>query len=316
MSASSERKIFARSAPAKLNLMLAVTGTRGGGFHELVSLVAPVPALCDELEMKICADAATDSLECVSAESAEDFARGVPVDASNLVLRAAAAFRSRVPAFPHVHFLLKKRIPHGAGLGGGSSDAVAALLLAAEAAGTLFGAGRATALCGGNALFPIAAALGSDCPLFLAGTPLVMRGRGEITEKLSAAEIAALAAKKFLIFKPAFSVSTAEAYSAMKRAAPQFYTPSAEAERRLAAWRAAPAETPLPLFNDMEAPVFRKFVALPAVFRILRERFGICAHMSGSGSACFAEISPQTDIPAVSACIRECLGASAFVFCA
>lgn len=319
-------KIFARSAPAKLNLMLAVTGTRADGFHEIVSLVAPVPALCDELEMEICAGAPADSLECISAEKAAefsgtekfagtDFARGVPVDASNLVLRAAAAFREIFPAFPHVRFLLKKRIPHGAGLGGGSSDAVAALLLAAEAAGTLFGA-RAAEICGGNALHALAASLGSDCPLFLAGTPLVMRGRGEITEKLAPAEIAALADKKFLIFKPAFSVSTAEAYGAMKRAAPRFYTPRAEAERRLAAWRADPAGTPIPFFNDMEAPVFRKFVALPAVFRVLRERFGICAHMSGSGSACFAEILPQTDVPAVAACIRECLGDSAFVFCA
>lgn len=315
---------FSRRAPAKLNLMLAVTGTRADGFHELVSLVVPVPALFDELELQLCPGDAEDSLECVSAaplpqnsarsvaSPAHDFARGVPVDASNLVLRAAAAFRKLVPAFPRVKFLLKKGIPHGAGLGGGSSDASAALLLLADAAGTFFGKKFDATF--RLALRELSATLGSDCPLFFAGKPVVMRGRGERLETLSEVECNALAAKKFLIFKPAFSVSTAEAYGAMKRAAPKFYTPADEAERRLAAWRAAPERAPFPFFNDIEAPVFQKFAALPAIFEILRERFALDAHMSGSGSACFAEISEKTDVPAVADCVRECLGETAFFF--
>jgi len=295
------QKKFCRSAPAKINLMLAVTGTRPDGFHELVSLVSPVVSLADFLTMEILrgeeSSACCDVLECATA--------GVPTDFSNLVLKAAAAFRRVVPAFPRVRFVLEKKIPHGAGLGGGSSDAAAALRLMSEAAGTLAPSEKS--------LREIAAKIGSDVPLFLAGTPVVMRGRGEKIEALSPEEISAISAKKFLIFKPAFGVSTAEAYGAMKRAAPEFYTPAETAERRLAAWRKNPATAPLPLFNDMEMPVFKKHVALPALFKILRERFGITAHMSGSGSACFAEIFPETDVPAVVALVCECWGKTAFV---
>lgn len=293
-----QKKVFERRAPAKINLMLAITGTRNDGFHNLVSLVAPVPALFDVLKMTLRPDATADSLACAMP--------GVPLDASNLVLRAAAAFRSRVPAFPFVHFELEKNIPHGAGLGGGSSDAATAILLMTEAAGTL-------APCD-EVLHAIAAEIGSDCPLFLAGEPIVMRGRGERTEKLSDAEKTAVASKRFLIFKPAFGVSTAEAYGSMKRAAPAYYTPENLAEEKLSAWRKDPAEIPLPLFNDMEGPVFKKHLALPALFGILRERFGLEPHMSGSGSACFAEIDDSTDLPAVRACIRACWGETAFVF--
>lgn len=291
-----EETVFTRRAPAKINLMLAITGVRDDGFHRLVSLVAPVPALCDELTMALRPDATEDSLSCEMP--------GVPLDASNLVLRAATAFRECVPAFPHVHFDLKKNIPHGAGLGGGSSDAATALLLMADAAGTC-APSRDT-------LREIAAKIGSDCPLFLDEKPVIMRGRGEYTETLSPAEIAAIHAKKFLIFKPAFGVSTAEAYGAMKREAPRYYSSEADAEAKLAAWRKNPS-APLPLFNDMEAPVFKKHLALPALFDVLRERFAIDPHMSGSGSACFAEISDATDVPAAVACIRATWGDTAFI---
>lgn len=294
---SFEKKVFEGLAPAKINLMLAITGTRTDGFHNLVSLVAPVPSLHDVLTMTLRSEADEDSLSCDMP--------GVPCDASNLVLRAAAAFRARVPAFPHVHFELKKNIPHGAGLGGGSSDAATALLLMAEAAGNE--TPEREILC------DIAAEIGSDCPLFLAGTPVVMRGRGEHTEKLSPEENAAIAAKRFLIFKPAFGISTAEAYGAMKREAPRYYTDEKTAEEKLSAWRKNPAETPLPMFNDMEAPVFKKHLALPALFKILRERFSLEPHMSGSGSACFAEISSETNLPAVAALIRKCWGETAIV---
>lgn len=293
-----EEKKYFRRAPAKLNLALAITGVRADGFHNLVSLVLPVPALSDALTMRLRPDAAADTLDCAVP--------GVPRDASNLVLRAADAFRRRVPAFPHVHFDLEKNVPHGAGLGGGSSDAAAAILLMAEAAGTLAPSPEI--------LREIASEIGSDCPLFLSAAPVIMRGRGERIEQLSSDEIAALASRRFLIFKPAFGVSTAEAYGAMKRAAPKFYTPAAEAESRIAEWRKAPRERALPLFNDMEAPVFEKHIALRALFRALRERFGLAAHMSGSGSACFVEISSGTDVPAVAAFIRECWGETAFVF--
>lgn len=272
--------------------MLAVTGTRPDGFHDLVSLVAPIE-IGDTL---VAEDAAEDSLACD--------APGVPTDATNLVLRAAALFRERVPACAPVAWTLEKRVPHGAGLGGGSSDAAAAL--------RLLNARNGNALAEPE-LREIAARLGSDVPLFLSGIPVVMRGRGERVEALPPAAAESLRGRRFLLFKPAFGVSTAEAYGAMKRNAPHDYIPEAEAETRLRAWFTAPATTPLPLFNNMERAVFRKHLALPALFEILRERCGLNAHMSGSGSACFAEIFAETDVPAAVGIVRECWGETAFV---
>src|SRR6478735_8846794 len=98
-------------SPAKLNLFLAVTGRRADGFHDLVSLVWPVE-FGDTLGV---APASATVLECDDAELA--------VDDSNLVLKAASAFRAATRGEVSARFRLTKRIPMGAGLGGGSSDA-------------------------------------------------------------------------------------------------------------------------------------------------------------------------------------------------
>ncbi|MDR2863956.1 MAG: hypothetical protein LBV54_08850, partial [Puniceicoccales bacterium] len=233
-------------APAKINLLLAITGVRPDGFHSLVSLVSPI-ALGDTLWLEPGASGeGQDTLAC-------DFP-GVPVDASNLVLKAAAVFREKVPHLPRLHFTLEKRVPHGAGLGGGSSDAAAALRLLNEVAGHPLDTA---------ALEALAARLGSDCPLFLRGAPVIMRGRGERVEALTQAEASALRGRRLLLFKPAFGVSTAEAYAAMKASGGADYVLEADAERRLAAWRAVPAQEALPLFNNMERAVFAKHLALP-----------------------------------------------------
>ena len=288
------RKI-SRFAPAKINLMLAITGVRADGFHDLVSLVAPL-ALGDEISAETGEGVSADSLECDMP--------GVPADETNLVMRATKIFREIVPACPPVAWRLRKRIPHGAGLGGGSSDAASALMILNEIC-----AGAP----GGKILRELAARLGSDCPLFLEEKPVVMRGRGERVEVLTENEIAALRGREFLIFKPAFGVSTAEIYGAMRAASPRFYVSENLANARISAWKSAPESEPLPLFNNMELPVFEKFVALPALFEILRERCGLAPHMSGSGSACFAELSKNADVSAAERAIRDAWGDSAFV---
>lgn len=281
-------------APAKINLMLAITGVRPDGFHNLVSLVAPIN-FGDHLWLETPAGLAADELRC-------DFP-GVPTDGTNLVMKAAAAFRREHPATPFARFTLDKRTPHGAGLGGGSSDAAAALLLLNDATGRPFDAARLAAL---------AAELGSDCPLFLDGAPVVMRGRGERVEKLSAAETHALSGRRLLLFKPDFGVSTVEAYKAMK-ADGRMYRPEPDAESFLAAWRADVAKAPLPLFNNMESAVFAKHLALPALLDELRAKFGLAPRMSGSGSACFALLPEGFDSGPVIAAIRAAWGESAFV---
>ncbi|MDR1498295.1 MAG: 4-(cytidine 5'-diphospho)-2-C-methyl-D-erythritol kinase [Puniceicoccales bacterium] len=281
-------------APAKINLLLAILGTRPDGFHELASLAAPI-ALGDTLWLEMPATLPEDSLHC-------DYL-GVPTDNTNLVLRAAAVFRKCVPATPPVRFTLQKRIPHGAGLGGGSSDAASTLLLLNEASG------RPLSLA---TLEELAAAIGSDCPMFLHGRPVIMRGRGERIETLLPREHAALRGRRLLLFKPDFSVSTAAAYNAMRNLGAPAYAGATQALAQLATWRASP-ETEPPLFNNMEGVVFAKHLALPVLIKHLQAKFALSPRMSGSGSACFAFLPTEFDVAPVAKTIREAWGTSAFI---
>lgn len=279
-------------APAKLNLFLAITGRRADGFHDLVSVVATVD-FGDTLHAE---PAAQTTLTC------DDPA--LPVDETNLVLKAARAFAAATGWQGGVKFHLEKRTPAGAGLGGGSSDAVAALRALNALAGEPLAAER---------LGELAGSLGSDCPLFLAGRPIVMRGRGERVEPLPASVAARLAGRRVLIFKPAFGISTPWAYGQMI-ARPETYLPVPQAEARLAAWLAdgsAPAEALL--YNNMERVAFAKWLALPALLDALQRDFGVTARMSGSGSACFALLPDSVPAESLKSAIRAAWGETAFV---
>jgi 4-diphosphocytidyl-2-C-methyl-D-erythritol kinase len=284
-------------SPAKVNLFLVITGRRADGFHELVSVVAPL-VFGDELTVEMVADAGDNfSLSCDDA--------AVPADETNLVLRAAQAFREASGWRGSVAFRLTKRTPIGAGLGGGSSNAVAAL----RALNTL--AGKPL---GEEALAKIAAGLGSDCALFLHERPLVMRGRGEQIERLPAAAERRLRGRRVLLFKPAVGISTAWAYGQMIKTGAAAYLPAHDAEARLRTWLedgAAPAERLL--FNNMEPAAFSKYVTLPVLLAWLRDAFGVAVGMSGSGSACFALLEENTPVAKMIACIREAWGEDVFV---
>jgi 4-diphosphocytidyl-2-C-methyl-D-erythritol kinase len=288
---------FSIFAPAKLNLFLAVTGQRSDGFHDLVSVVAPLD-FGDTLRIE---PSSGFSLACTDPE--------VPTDSTNLVLKAAAAFAeasAKPPAgLTGAKFFLEKRIPMGAGLGGGSSDAVAALRLLNRRAGP---GGELSP----DGLHRVAAQLGSDCPLFLHGGPVILRGRGERVTPLPAAVAARLRGRRVLVFKPAFGIPTPWAYRQLA-AAPAEYRPAAAAEAQLAAWiddTNAPLEDLL--FNNMEGPVFAKYLALPVLLAQLRAKFGLAARMSGSGSACFAPVGKDTDVGPILTAIRDAWGPSAF----
>ncbi len=305
-------------SPAKINLFLAVTGRRPDGYHDLVSVVAPL-TFGDELTAEIGSRrpeaGGPFSLEC------DDSA--VPRDGTNLILRAAAAFAGATGWDRPVAFRLTKRIPLAAGLGGGSSNATAALL----ALDRLSGAGLDRAVLAG-----LAAQVGSDCPLFLAGAPVVMRGRGEQVEELPPAAARRLRGRRVLLFKPALGVSTAWVYAQLASIAgakgtpavsagaaprpvafPGSYVPAGEAEPRLARWLGGEAAAEELLFNSLEPVVFRKFVALPALLGRLRTRFGLAPLMSGSGSACFALLPDDAPVPAIIDCIRDAWGEVCFV---
>jgi 4-diphosphocytidyl-2-C-methyl-D-erythritol kinase len=294
-------------SPAKINLFLAVTGRRPDGYHDLLSVAAPLD-FGDEIEAGSRERGAGGqfTLEC------DDPA--VPRDGSNLVLKAATAFAAATDWSGGAHFKLTKRIPLGSGLGGGSSNAVAALRALNQLSGGLLPAAR---------LAEVAASLGADCALFLHDAPVVMRGRGERIEALPAAAAARLRGRRVLLFKPGFAISTPWAYDRMARAAsayaqapadrPPVYLPAAEAEGKLAAWLGGGAPAEELLFNNMEGVAFAKFTALPVLREKLHREFGLAARMSGSGSACFALTGDDFATAPVLARIRECWGPAAFV---
>ena len=240
-------------APAKLNLSLRILGKREDGFHELESLMVRLDGLADRLTVEA---AGEDQFECD--------APGVPVDGGNLVVRAREAFRRATGCAEPVAMHLEKRVPHGAGLGGGSSDAAAALL----GLDRLFGTGL-----DGEALRAIGAELGSDVPFFMGPAVAVVRGRGEIL-----AEARALPRLPVLLLKPSFGVSTPEAY---RRWA---------GSEEIAGVGYAAQEFPWGvLVNDLERPVFAKHRFLAEMKEWLRARQGVAgALMSGSGSTMFA----------------------------
>ena len=282
--------MLVEAAQAKLNLSLAITGRRADGFHELVSLVAPI-ALADTLTLDV---GRPLGLTCDDA--------ALPVDGTNLVLKAAAAYARYRPSAPTGHFHLTKRVPHGAGLGGGSADAAAALRLLDRASGEPLGP---------EVLEGFAAEVGSDCPFFVRGQAAVMRGRGERLEILPAAARAALAGRKVVLAKPPFGVPTPEAYGLLVRIGK--YRPDAQAEAELAAWLAQPSADPVKLGNDLAAPVFSKYVALPAGLASFRRVTGSDWRMTGSGSTCFAWVDDGFDQAGLRADAMRVWGPGAWV---
>ena len=278
------------AAHAKLNLSLAITGRRADGFHELVSLVVPI-GLADTLTLDV---GRPLGLSCDDAS--------LPVDGSNLVHKAASAYGKRRPSTPTGHFHLTKKIPHGAGLGGGSSDAAAALRLLDQASGDPLGL---------EVLETLAAEVGSDCPFFVRSQAAIMRGRGERLEVLPLAVRTALAGRKVVLVKPPFGIPTPEAYGLLVKAGK--YRPAAQAEAELAAWIAQPASDPSVLGNDLAIPVFTKYLALPVGLASFLRTTGLKGQMTGSGSACFGFVTDGFDHARLREDVRRAWGPRAWV---
>lgn len=280
-------------SPCKVNLMLAILGPRPDGFHELLSLVAPTK-FGDILTAETADGKTCDSLECNM--------EGVPTDSSNLVIKAAELFRQKTGLKTYFNFRLEKRVPAGAGLGGGSSNGASALLAVNELCGTPLQI---------KDLESIAAQMGSDCPLFLTQTPVVMRGRGEKVYPLRGAAHECISRLKLLIFKPDFSINTGWAYAQM-RANPEDYIDETSAESALSEWLENPSISGLPLINNMQIEAFKKFPSLQITLDEIGGEFRVPAMMSGSGSACFAVVNnlDDSEIKKLADFIRARLGQS------
>lgn len=240
-------------APAKLNLSLRVVRRREDGFHDIDSLMVRLPGLCDRLTVSA---ADEDSFSCDDPS--------VPGDGSNLVLKARDAYRAASGYSAPVAIHLEKRVPHGAGLGGGSSDAASTLRALDQFNKNALGTER---------LMEISATLGSDIPFFLGPPAARATGRGETIEAVDGPP-----PLHVLLLKPSFGVATPDAY---QRWLESKELPGISYGPQIFPWGE--------LVNDLERPVFQKHLFLAEMKAWLLGRTGVAgALMSGSGSTVFA----------------------------
>lgn len=255
------------AAPAKVNLFLELFGKRPDGYHALETLMLAVD-LYDTLELRL------DSTGTITLECEPD---GVPVGSENIVWKAAEALRAATNNEKGVAIRLTKRIPHQAGLGGGSSDAAA----------TLIGLNR---LWGLNLdrprLLEIAATLGSDVGFFLAPPAAWCTGRGEQVEPTGIGNELHL-----VLVKPTVGLSTAVVY----RSAVSPSRPVSGEPIRHALQIGDPTEIAQYLHNRLEAPAFAAAPEVATVAERLRILNPLGVLLSGSGSSVFALCRDRTD---------------------
>lgn len=264
-------------APAKINLSLRVLRRREDGFHEIVTRMAPL-ALADRISLERRQGPAGRVEFTCDAPT-------VPGDETNLAVRAVRELEKLRGVLPGMRIHLEKHIPHGAGLGGGSSDA-------------------ATVLRGVNQLLELnlpvavlqeaAAATGSDVPFFLYRCVCDCTGRGETVTPVPDFSWR----PRILLLKPPFGVATPDAY--------QRWAGSREVPGLPCGAQPSPAGE---LVNDLERPVFEKY----PVLGLLKARLLTCpgvqaALMSGSGSTVFAVLTDDADAEQITSTAREEIG--------
>jgi 4-diphosphocytidyl-2-C-methyl-D-erythritol kinase len=251
---------------AKLNLDLRVLSKRHDGYHDLRTIFQTI-SLKDSLRI----DFELAKRTRIELDSSVEIADNLVVRAANLVLE-----HLRVKAW--LRFALRKRIPMGAGMGGGSSNAAAVLIALPALAGRPLDPKRLAAL---------GESLGSDVPFFLHGGTALGLGRGSELYPLPE-----LPTHSVLVVSTGIHVSTAEAYRGLGREVTNALTSGHESpilrEFQAIAWALNSARLEqLPLENDFEPAVFKAHPELAAVVRKLRRLGGKPAMMTGSGSSVF-----------------------------
>lgn len=242
---------------AKINLGLNIVSKRSDGYHNLETIFYPV-GIKDALEIIVKADQDKDTF----------FQEGIKADLppeDNLVMKALRLMRDQY-TFPPLEVHLLKKIPFGAGLGGGSADASFMLRLLNDS----FELGATK-----TELASLAVKLGADCPFFIYNQPVFASGIGEVFEDIELS----LKGYTIVLVKPDIHVSTKDAFSGI--------TPSAAVvslkeiiKRPVAEWRGL-------MINDFEKTVFAKYPQIESVKDKLYMLGAIYASMSGSGSSVF-----------------------------
>ena len=248
----------------KINLHLAVLQRRDDGYHELETILQPLP-LFDDLSVGI---SSGEGIEFSCSDP------GLPVGQDNLVVRAVRIFREISGRMEGLTIRLDKRIPHSAGLGGGSGNAAAALLACNH---------LHQGVLDPDQLVRAATSLGMDVPFFLEEGPALATGRGERMERLAPFDLFGDAC--VVLVNPGFGVSTPWAYRNLR---PEEDAGGVPARKMLdllvrGDWEAAMDG----MRNSLEGPVFRKYPVLAVIRDELLRAGARGALLSGSGATLF-----------------------------
>jgi len=252
---------------AKINLGLRVVSKRPDGYHNIETVFYPVP-LCDALEIVL-----SETNETTFSQT------GILMDGNpedNLVMKA---FRLLEKDFdlPKMAIYLRKQIPFGAGLGGGSADAAFMLKLLNDFAGLHLSVEQ---------LEKYAGQLGADCPFFIRNSPVFAEGIGNIFMPVDAS----LRGYHLVLVKPDIHVSTKEAYEGI--------SPKQPTSRLTEIIRLPIGEWKNHLINDFEEGIFARYPAVWEIKRTLYDMGAVYASMSGSGSSVFGIFDcPVAPIP-------------------
>ena len=261
-------------ACAKINLGLEVVGKRPDGYHDILTLFQTIDF--------------ADEIELAPAGRGELFLRGddpdIAWDGTNLVHRAAAALRLRAGTDRGAAIDVRKRVPAGRGLGGGSADAAATLKALDELWKTGLGPG---------ALDELARGLGADVPYFLAGGLCLGSGRGDELEPLP--DLPVLFA---VLALPPFSVATAGVY----RAFPAALTSGGKDSKIRRFLRTGDFGL---LENGLETVIFRSYPQLAELKRFFLDRGALCSLVSGSGSAVYGLFRDRAEAESARAAVEQ-----------
>jgi 4-diphosphocytidyl-2-C-methyl-D-erythritol kinase len=281
------------SAPAKVNLFLEVLGKRPDGYHDLRSLVVPI-SLCDELTLSV-----APSLDVVCEEGGlpEGNAVMLPESRDNLAMRAAVLLQERAGVGQGARIRIRKGIPIGGGLGGGSADAAAVLV----GLNRLWGTGLPL-----ETLMELGARLGSDIPAMVVGRPVLMEGRGERVTPVTCHWPSGVS-WWMVVVNPGFSVPTRDVYARYRRGLTslgEIYNKATFALEKGDNILASAC-----LRNSLEEGVFAKYPLLGLLAERLRAAGAKGVLLSGSGASVFAMAGSQTHALEIEECVRRESGA-------
>src|SRR4030043_481880 len=265
-------------APAKINLVLEVLGKRDDGYHEIRSLVQTI-SLCDIISLEL---ADVVALECTEPSL---------LTFENLVVQAAELLKKTSGYEKGVKIKLEKRIPWGAGLGGGSSDGATTLL----ALNKLWGLKLTT-----SDLVKLAARLGSDVPFFIHGGAALIEGRGEKVTPLEAS-----VPGWFVLLIPPLPKIPDKTQQLYSRLYARHFTDGQFVEKAAKFWSQDKQVTPSLLFNAFDKVAFDAFLGLEDYWRRFEEAGGADIHLVGSGPALFAAVDSESGAKEIQRRLRK-----------